>query len=199
MIGKRQRVETTEFQKRFYPRHGFLLIEKDMVSDEWGNLSIPDSTKDRMNRYANCGTVVKLPIFRSDSEHTDYLISLVRVGDHVTFSNEIPLLAGAPPYYDVYKQGEKDRPEKDATMLIHVSDITGWILETDEVREKFEERFNDRKTAESITSDTKSTTPKAKDFFLEAKEILKEHSKNSLTLEESFRLPTLDEEIFSAT
>lgn|SRR3990167_198242 len=138
MQHERKNITTKEYQKTVIPGPGLILIEKDGISEFYGELILTKKTIQQTLQHAATAIIVLISPFRCESEHDNYLCSIYRPGDRIGVNSTTPVLAPAPPYW---RFQNKDGSE-DGSYMLHVADILGVICETQEQIAEFHSRFD---------------------------------------------------------
>ena len=134
---ERRYITSKEYQKTVIPAAGLVLIEKDGISEHYGDILLTKATVQRTLQHAATGIIAAISPFRAESEQDNYLCSIYKVGDRVGVNSTTPLIAPAPPYW--YFKNNDDT--QDGHYLIHIADLLGVICETDEEKQEFLKRI----------------------------------------------------------
>ena len=138
MQHERRFITSAEYQKTLIPGPGLVLIEKDGISEHYGELLLTKHTVAQTLTHAATAIVVKVSPFKCESDYDNYLCSLYRQGDRIGLNSTNPVLSPAPPYW-VFQNPDQSA---DGHYLLHVGDILGVVCETDEKRQEFLSRLS---------------------------------------------------------
>ena len=127
-----------QYKQDYIPCGAWVLIEKDQTPDKVGSIYIPEQTKGKNVQWTSTGTIIsKSPWTKFQDEWDEYLYGIYKVGDRVGFSNTVPMLSPAPPFYTF----EKHKTEDARYVTLHVTDIICILVETEEAKKEFQTRF----------------------------------------------------------
>jgi len=126
------RLSSQEYQKRFLPKPGYVLIEKDIAGEGSGGVILTRQTRDRSTQAGETGVIVAVSPWPSHEPHVNTLADIYKLGDRVGFSATTPIGSPIPPFYRI----ENPDREKDRSVVIHIEDILGHVADSsDEVAE----------------------------------------------------------------
>ena len=125
-----------EFQARYITSHATLLIERDSPAEMYGSIALPTATRDRMKVGASTGIIIQKSQQLPKDWFDAYLLETFKEGDRVCFSNNHPIAAPAPQWFNIGTSAEKD-----TTVYIHVYDISGYIVDNDSHKIAIEKRI----------------------------------------------------------
>ena len=138
MQHERKYVTSAEYARTVIPGPGLVLIEKDGISENYGELILTKNTVKQTLAHAATALIVSVSPFKCENEHDNYLCNIYRPGDRIGVDSTTPRLSPAPPYW-IFKNPDDSA---DGHYFIHIADILGIICETEEQYREFLTRID---------------------------------------------------------
>jgi len=138
------RVTSEVIQCRTLPAKGWLVLEKDIYSEEKeaktsGGIIMIKDIQDQVDRLSGTGIIKKTSLFLAPSPYENYLRDMFREGDRVGFNNNVPYMSPIPAFWVV----ENPNNKKDETITMAVADVFCFLTDNDEETERLIKRIQE--------------------------------------------------------